>query len=185
MLALRNSQPVSELDDLSSEIDSRLVQMPEILAARTISTYINTRSEVRTTDFIKWALSNSKRVIIPITDKANRRLVFSEVKDLNSELAKGAYGIMEPKIEFRRRVALEEANIVIIPGVAWDRSGFRIGYGAGYYDRSINALRTRVLKIGLAYEFQLVPNVPKSRYDRRVDKIVTERRIIITTNTGL
>ncbi len=183
MLALRNSTSLSELDAKSSEINARLLELPEVRNSRTISTYLHTGSEVRTKEIVEWAISNGKRLIVPISDRANRLLIFSQIKSPEQELERGSYGIPEPKRGFRRPVPLEEADVVLIPGVAWDKSGYRIGYGAGYYDRSINALRTRVMKIGLAYEFQLVPKVPSSRYDRRVDKIATERRIIDTDST--
>jgi len=179
MLALRNSKPPSELDQLSSEITAKLVELPTVREARTISTYLDVGSEVRTHGVVEWALRNGKRIIVPVVERASKRLIFSEFK-APEELEKGAHGIPEPKREFRRPVALEQADVILVPGVAWDRRGFRIGYGAGYYDRSINALRTHVATVGLAYEFQFVSNVPRSRYDRRVDRIVTESKIIET-----
>ena len=180
MLALRNSKPLSELDSKSLEINARLLELPEVRNSHTISAYLHTGSEVRTKAVVDWALSNGKRLIVPISDRANKFLVFSEIKSPELELKKGSYGILEPKEEFRRPVPLEEADLILVPGVAWDKSGYRVGYGAGYYDRSVNALRKPVLMIGLAYEFQVVPRAPRSRYDRRVDKIATERRIIDT-----
>jgi 5-formyltetrahydrofolate cyclo-ligase len=180
MLASRNSTPVAELDALSSRIFSRLIEVPEIRAAQTVSTYLHTGSEVRTRKIVDWLLARGKRVIVPISDKLSMRLLFSELADPEKELAPGTYGIPEPKLEFRRPVPLEQADVVLLPGVAWDKRGYRIGYGAGYYDRSINSLVTSVLKIGLAYEFQLVERIPTSRYDRRVDEIVTELRVIDT-----
>jgi 5-formyltetrahydrofolate cyclo-ligase len=180
MLALRNSKPASELDQLSSEITARLLELPAVKEARTISTYLDIGSEVRTRGLVEWALGNGKRIIVPVVERASRRLIFSEFK-APDELERGAHGIPEPKREFRRPVALDQADVILVPGVAWDQKGFRIGYGAGYYDRSINALRTHVTTVGLAYEFQFIPSIPTSRYDRRVDRIVTERRIIDTT----
>ena len=180
MLALRNSKPVWELDQLSFKITARLLELPTVKEARTISTYLNISSEVSTLGFVEWALGNAKRIIVPVVDRANKRLIFSEFK-APEELERGAHGIPEPKREFRRPVALDEADVILVPGVAWDPKGFRIGYGAGYYDRSINALRTQITTVGLAYEFQFVSNIPRSRYDRRVDRIVTESRIIDTT----
>ena len=180
MLALRNSKPTSELDQLSSKITARLLELAKVKEARTISTYLDIGSEVRTRGLVEWAIENGKRIIVPVVDKANQRLTFSEFKAAE-ELERGAHGIPEPKREFRRPVALEQADVILVPGVAWDQRGFRIGYGAGYYDRSINALRTHVTTVGLAYEFQFVSNVPRSRYDRRVDRIVTESKIIDTT----
>jgi 5-formyltetrahydrofolate cyclo-ligase len=182
MLALRNSTPMAELEALSSRIFSKLIEVPEIQRARTVSTYLHTGSEVRTRKIVDWLLSKGKRVIVPISDKPKKRLLFSELVDPEKELAPGTYGILEPKVEFRRLIPLEQADVVLVPGVGWDRRGYRIGYGAGYYDRSINSLVTSVFKIGLAYEFQLVDRIPQSRYDRRVDEIVTELRVI---DTGL
>lgn len=80
---------------------------------------------------VEWAPLAGKRVIVPITDRANKRLAFSELKDLEQELEKGNYGIQEPKPIFRRPVPLEEADVTLVPGVAWDIQGYRIGYGAG------------------------------------------------------
>lgn len=180
MLALRNSKIATELDQLSCEITVRLLELPIVKEARTISTYLNIGSEVRTHGFVEWALSNGKTLIVPVVERASKRLMFSEFK-APEELERGAHGIPEPKREFRRPVALEQADVILVPGVAWDLRGFRIGYGAGYYDRSINALGTHVPTVGLAYEFQFVSQVPRSRYDRRVDRIVTESRVIDTT----
>lgn len=184
MLALRNSKSPSELEQLSSEITGRLVELSSVKEARTISTYLEIGSEVRTRGFVEWALGSGKRVIVPVVDRASKRLVFSELKAA-SELERGSYGIPEPKREFRRPVALERSDVVLVPGVAWDQRGFRIGYGAGFYDRSMNSLRTHVMAIGLAYEFQFVSDIPRSRYDRRVDRIVTEKRVIDTDKSSL
>jgi 5-formyltetrahydrofolate cyclo-ligase len=184
MLALRNSKPASELDQLSSKITARLIELPKVKEARTISTYLDIGSEVRTRGLVGWALGNGKKLIVPVVDQANHRLIFSEI-NAPEELERGAYGIPEPKRESRRPVALEQADVILVPGVAWDQRGFRIGYGAGYYDRSINALRTHIATIGLAYDFQFISNIPRSRYDQRVDRIVTESRIIDTTLKAL
>ena len=183
ILALRNSKPTEELDGLSSKIAGRLLELPEMKSSRTVSTYLDTGSEVRTKEIVKQLLSESKRVVVPITDKPGKRLVFSELKDPEKELEPGTFGILEPTSEFRRPVRLDEADAVLVPGIVWDLRGYRIGYGAGYYDRSINALRKPILKIGLSYEFQIVQRVPISRHDRRVDRIVTEFRVMNTRAT--
>jgi 5-formyltetrahydrofolate cyclo-ligase len=183
MLALRNSYTSSELDFRSSKIEGRLIELPAVRDCGTISTYLHFGSEVRTKGIVQWALLNGKRVIVPLTDRSTMRLIFSELRDPERELENGNYGISEPKPEFRRLVPLEEADIILVPAVAWDLQGYRIGYGAGYYDRSINSLRSSVRKLGLSYEFQIVPNIPRSTFDTRVDKIVTEDRIINTNPT--
>jgi 5-formyltetrahydrofolate cyclo-ligase len=178
MLEARNSKPTLELDELSSAIVHRLLDLDEMKLAKTICTYLNTGSEVRTHDVLTWAFSSSKRVLVPVVDKAKHRLYFSEVKNPDVELEKGTFGIPEPKVQYRRYFPLEEAEVILVPGLAWDIRGYRIGYGKGFYDRSINALRHYIPKIGLAYEFQIIQKLPISRYDRKVDSIVTEQRTI-------
>ncbi len=169
---------LSQLDYLSSRISQRLFDLQEFEEARTISIYLHIGSEVRTGEILERCIAQAKRVIIPVTNQMNRRLIFSELKSPEKELEVGNFGNLEPKAEFLRPVPLEEAEIALIPGIAWDPRGYRIGYGGGYYDRSINSLHNHLSTIGLGYEFQIVREIPTTRYDRPVDKIVTERRII-------
>ena len=178
MLFLRNDKPATQLDYLSSRISQRLFNLQEFEDARTISIYLHIGSEVRTREILAWCIAQAKRVIIPVTNRMNRRLIFSELTAPEKELEIGNFGILEPKTEFLRPVPLEEAEVALVPGIAWDLRGYRIGYGGGYYDRSINSLHNHVLTVGLGYEFQIVREVPTTRYDRPVDKIVTERRVI-------
>jgi 5-formyltetrahydrofolate cyclo-ligase len=182
MLALRNSVAAAELDALSADICANVLDLSEVKNARIVSTYLHTGSEVRTGEIVETLLSQGKKVIVPITDKENKRLVFSELRAPEKELESGIFGIPEPRREFRRPISLEEADVVLVPGVAWDIRGYRLGYGAGYYDRSINSLHKRILTIGLAYELQVVESVPRTRYDRRADKLVTECRVITAPN---
>ena len=182
MLFFRNGQPAAELDDFSSRISRRLFDLQEFEHAKTIAIYLHIGSEVRTREILAQCISRAKRVIIPVTNRMNRRLIFSELRAPEKELDVGNFGILEPMTEFLRPVPLEEAEIVLVPGIAWDLRCYRIGYGGGYYDRSINSLHNRVLTVGLGYEFQIVREIPITRYDRPVDKIVTERRVITKQN---
>ena len=183
MLARRNSMQGAELDYLSSKISQRLFTLREVESANTVSTYISTGSEVRTGEVVAWCLAQGKRVIIPLTDRASKRLIFSEIRVPDKELEPGTFGILEPKPEFLRAVPLEEAQVVLVPGIAWNLQGYRIGYGGGYYDRTINSIQTPLLTIGLAYEFQIISRIPITRYDRPLRKIVTEQRVINTGST--
>jgi 5-formyltetrahydrofolate cyclo-ligase len=180
MLARRNSIERAQLDYLSSKISQTVFKLREFKVATTVSTYISTGSEVRTEEIVAWCLAQGKRVIIPVTDRANRRLIFSELRAPAKELEPGTFGILEPKPEFLRPIPLEEAQVVLVPGIAWNLHGYRIGYGGGYYDRTINSIRSPLLTIGLAYEFQIISRIPTTRHDRAVHKIVTERRVINT-----
>jgi len=183
MLARRDSISPAMIAQLSARISERLFEVQEFENAETISTYLNTRSEVSTKQIVAWCIERGKRVIVPVTNRANRRLIFSELRAPDRELEPGTFRILEPKPEFLRPVPLEEAQVALVPGVAWDYRGYRIGYGGGYYDRTINSLRSHVLKIGLAYAFQIVNHIPTGRYDRRVDMLVTELRVITTRSS--
>ena len=180
MLQERNAHSSSELDALSTLIFTQLLALDRLRDAQTVCTYVHIGSEVRTTELIHWALSEGKSVLVPIIDKTCTTLRFSEIKDLDRELEPGTFGVLEPKSEFRRITSLEKADAILVPGVAWDLRGYRLGYGAGLYDRSINALQTPKWKIGLAFTFQIIPELPASRFDTRVEQIVSDRRTITT-----
>jgi 5-formyltetrahydrofolate cyclo-ligase len=107
MLALRNSMPATQLGDLSSKISQRLFELREIEDAETVSMYLHTGGEVRTNEILDRCLAHGKRVVIPVTDRANRRLIFSELHAPERELEFGTFGIPEPKPEFLRPVRLE------------------------------------------------------------------------------
>ena len=180
MLQKRNAHSSSELDALSISIFKHLSSLQRLREAQTVCTYVHIGSEVRTRELIHWALNKGKSVIVPITDETHTTLRFSEIKDLDRELEPGAFGVPEPKSEFRRITPLEKADVILVPGVAWDLRGYRLGYGAGLYDRSINALQTPKWKIGLAFTFQIIPELPTSRFDTRVEQIVTDHMTILT-----
>src|SRR3989338_3616519 len=89
------------------------------------------------------------------------------------------FGILEPKESYQREFNPDKLDIVIVPGIAFDKNGHRIGYGYGYYDRFLKTIRKETLKIGLAYDFQLIEKIPEERHDVPVDIILTEKEIAI------
>lgn len=175
---LRDSQDKKELAEKSALIQARLLGTTEFRGADTILFYVGKCSEVKTEGMIKDALKQRKNVLVPITDKENRRLLLSELKDFDRELAPGEFGVLEPKKEYARIHGKEGVDLIIAPGIAFDSHGGRVGYGLGYYDSLLSEFSEDVRKIGLAYEFQVVDNVPKTKYDRLMDKIITEERVI-------
>ena len=136
--------------------------------------YVSAGNEVQTRDTIKEAL-DKKRVAIPIADKVNKTISASELLDFN-ELESGPFSILEPKIEFVRIVNPKDLDLVIVPGIAFDVYGNRIGYGHGYFDNFLKHISAA--KIALAYEMQIVDEIPADEKDIRVDFIITEKRII-------
>ena len=147
-------------------------------ASKYIMTYIDFRNEVKTEEIIKKSLAYEKNIIIPISVVKTRELILSKLLDYDNELEAGTYGILEPKPQFIRKVAHKVIDLVLIPGVAFDKRGFRIGYGAGYYDRFLKKLDKSVPKVALAFDLQLVSHVEEGKYDIAVDYIITESGII-------
>ncbi|HET6464357.1 MAG TPA: 5-formyltetrahydrofolate cyclo-ligase, partial [Nitrospiria bacterium] len=127
---------------------------------------------------IAHALSLGKRVTVPKMEPASKRLLLSELKDPTRELSPGPIGIPEPKPEAIRPVEVDRMDLFIVPGIAFDQRGNRLGQGAGYYDRLLTPVAERIPIIGLAFEIQVVERVPTGDHDIRVNWIVTEKRVI-------
>ncbi|MBA1334246.1 MAG: 5-formyltetrahydrofolate cyclo-ligase [Firmicutes bacterium] len=162
----------------SMQIARRLFDTELYKKSHSIMAYMSFRSEVDTGHIIRYSLNSGKRIIIPITQKETRTLLLSEIRDPDSELVPGSYGILEPLPGHMKPYAKEDLDLILVPALAYDPRGFRLGYGAGYYDRFLSALKKPVPTIGLAFEIQVLTEVPTEATDIPVDYIVTENRII-------
>lgn len=182
---LRDALPREERERLSRMIMENLWKVPEFRDARTVLFFISFRSEVDTLPMIERALKEGKVVCVPCTDSSNHQMVASRLLDLEEDLRTGNYDILEPRRECLRPVPPEELDVVLMPGVAFDLTGGRLGYGGGYYDRFLEKCSARCLLLAPAFEVQLVEHVPCADHDRHVHKIVTERRIIDCPSTCL
>ena len=140
--------------------------------------YVGIRSEVRTAPFVKAALGRGPTIVVPYCDGDALGLWRLERFD---ELEPGTWGILEPpRRRWRdpdRRVPAEAVDFVVVPGVAFDEDGARLGNGKGYYDRLLPRLRPDCLGAGVAYESQLAPAVPMGPDDVFLDRVVTERAV--------
>ena len=179
MRALRDALDPEERAAKSLLIKSNLFSLPEIMSASSLMFYVSFRSEVRTEPMIKHALSLGKQVIVPVTDMKNKRLLLSQLKDFDEDLAPGTWGILEPKPEKRRPVEYSNIDVVVAPGLAFSEKGWRIGYGGGFYDRLLR--ESKIKAYALAFEIQIIsgdiPHNPER--DVPVDYIVTEKRVIV------
>jgi 5-formyltetrahydrofolate cyclo-ligase len=175
--ANRNAQ--TEKDELSREICAKFATLPEYARAKTVMYYIDVRSEVRTRHALPAALAENKKVVVPwCNDKGELELFHLENMD---ELAVGMYKILEPKQELRelpgKQILAEDLDLVMVPGVAFDRSGARMGHGKGYYDKLLQHARADAPLIALAFECQLFPEIPTAPHDIFMDLIITEGAI--------
>jgi 5-formyltetrahydrofolate cyclo-ligase len=175
--ANRNAQ--ERKDELSQAICAKFVALPEYVRARTVMYYIDVRSEVRTRHDLPSALTQGKKIVVPwCNDKGELELFHLESMD---ELAVGMYKILEPKPELRnlpaKQVAATELDIVMVPGVAFDRTGARMGHGKGYYDKLLQHARPDAPLVALAFECQLFPEIPTAAHDIFMDLIITEQAV--------
>ncbi len=176
-LRKRRSIDPEELAALSSLVEANVLSLEEYKRAGLLISYCAKGDEVQTRPLIERALSDGKRVAVVLTDVSSRALSFSEITSFEDDLAPGTFGILEPKPGHVRPVSITQADLVLVPLVAWDEKGHRLGYGAGYFDRAL-AGAGKITKVGLALESQRLPQVPESRHDVPLDIVVTERRVV-------
>ena len=167
----------AEIEQRSLKITEAVTGLPEYEKAKVIASYVNTGSEVQTRPLIRKALASRKKVLVPITKKNSRDLLFSEIPNLY-ELSSGTFGIMEPNPNKRKLRNISTADLVIVPGIVWDVYGHRLGWGRGYFDTVLAKLRETSLSVGLSFDLQLVEQVPREHFDLPVKILVTESRVI-------
>jgi 5-formyltetrahydrofolate cyclo-ligase len=175
--ANRNAQ--ENKNGLSVEICTKFEALPEYVRAKTVMYYIDVRSEVRTRQALPGALKSGKKIVVPWCN-AQGELELFHLENME-ELAVGMYKILEPKEDLRhlpaKQVAATDLDLIMVPGVAFDRTGARMGHGKGYYDKLLQHARFDAPLVALAFECQLFPEIPTAPHDIFMDMIITERVI--------
>jgi len=161
-------------------IEARLVALPSLETAHVVHCYVGIGSEVGTETLIRGLLMRGQRVICPRV-KGQGELDHLEVTEIDS-LVTGPMGLREPDVRWAVAADLAEVDVMLVPALAFDQRGYRLGYGGGYYDRTIRELneRGRAATIGLAFETQLVDELPREAHDQPVDLVVTELQTIVS-----
>ncbi|MDD2422566.1 MAG: 5-formyltetrahydrofolate cyclo-ligase [Heliobacteriaceae bacterium] len=177
VLQARQGQSPAVVAAKSRWIREQLRRLPVFQKAGTIMVYVDFRQEVATRPLIRRLLREGKQVAVPVCREAGR-LIPAAIKAFPGDLRPGKWGILEPPEDHLDSVDPGELDLVLVPGVAFDRRGNRLGYGAGYYDRFLPLLRPGASKIGLAFALQLVEDVFPGAHDVPVDCIVTETEVI-------
>lgn len=139
--------------------------------------YISINNEVDTQKINKIILKKNKRIILPKTDTLNINIIPLETSNLK-KLNDGAFGIKEPIYNEELIVNPKDIDIVLVPGVIFDKNLYRIGYGKGYYDRFLSKVSDKTLKVGLAYDFQIIDDANPKDHDIKLDMIITEKGIM-------
>jgi len=143
---------------------------------KTVLIYVGKSDEVGTISLIKKLIRNGKTVCVPAFNERQNSYFPSRLKNFDEEMEPGRFGILEPKPLKRRAVSVKKMDAIFVPGLAFDRIGNRLGYGRGYFDRLCRS--TKAIKIGLAYDFQLVNRLIPHSNDVSMDFIITESGVI-------
>jgi 5-formyltetrahydrofolate cyclo-ligase len=168
----------SEINEKTSAIGNRLFEFANFLESKIALLYVNGNLEVQTKSIIQKSYSYNKIVVLPAFDPESFRMKLMKVDSSEQELTPGPRGVLEPDASKCKVVPMDRIDIAIIPGLAFDEKGGRIGSGTGYYDRLIPRLAITTRKVALTFEEQLVPQVPMESHDKHVDIIITDKRII-------
>jgi 5-formyltetrahydrofolate cyclo-ligase len=176
--AQANRREQVDKDAVSRMIWQRLASLPEYVRSVTVMGYVHMRDEVRTRSFLPEILKHGKRLVVPYC--VGDELALFCLRDLD-ELALSTFGILEPKPKLQaqadRRIDVGQIDLVMVPGVAFDRRGGRVGHGKGYYDRLLRRARPDTALIGLAFECQLFAEIPMQPHDVFMDKVITETAV--------
>jgi 5-formyltetrahydrofolate cyclo-ligase len=167
-----------ELAEKIKRVEDRLFEFANFMEAKVPLLYTAYSSEVPSHGILRRCFTYKKIVVLPSFDKEKRRMKFMKIDNLETDLKPGPRGNFEPNPEKCKVVPIERIDIAIVPGIAFDEKGARLGIGEGYYDRLIPKLPGTSRKVALALEFQIVPQVPMQSHDKHVDIIITDERII-------
>ena len=157
----------------SGIIKHKLFNGEEFKKAKVVMFYVSLKDEVDTCDMIDEAIKAGKRVCVPVILKEDKRLIAGEIKDRKKDLESQHFGIYQPSKGRVKEVPLEDIELVVVPGIAFDKNNVRLGRGHGYYDRFLCSLPNKTKTIGLAFDFQVVADLPKDSHDIPVWKTIT------------
>lgn len=178
MLKERSKLSKDKILSKSKSISEKLYNLKLYKESNFIFSFISFKDEVNTHDIIKTSLDKGKRVGVPITIPKTRIMKVSELIDFDKELALGFYNILAPLEEYERIISPEIIDLVLVPGLAFNRKGYRVGYGGGYYDSFFARMKRPAIKIGICFDMQLIEKAPVGYYDVPVDYILTENEFI-------
>jgi len=174
MLARRKALPATAGLSASRLVQQALIETGEFAEAGVVALYAPIHNEVETAQVLHAALSSTKVVLFPAICPGG--LEFRSISNPAS-MRRGPFGILEPDAACPVH-SPEEADLIVVPGVAFDLGGKRIGYGKGYYDNALHRLEGKGRLVGLCYDFQLVEEIEDEAHDVMMDLIITERRVI-------
>lgn len=154
-------------------IKKRLFNLAEFKRAKCVMFYIATDEEVETRFMILEAQKIGKRIAVPVILRKEKKIIASLIEDMEKELAPGPYGVLQPQSKHIRPIPHKSIDLVVVPGVAFDKEGRRLGRGGGYYDKFLARLPLGIPRIGLAFDFQVLKDLPVLSHDIPVTRVIS------------
>ena len=180
ILTKRNNIDVVEKEEIDKKILNKFYESKYYRESKNIFIYISYDSEINTKEIINKSLIDNKKIYVPRTEFKTRLMDAVEIRSLD-DLIESEYGILEPSI-YEPHIEPNELDLIVVPGVGFDRNGGRMGYGAGFYDRYFKKISKdkmkKIVKLALAYDFQILEDVPMNEQDVPVNYIITEKEFI-------
>ncbi len=176
VLAERGRMPAEARIKDSRAILSRLIGLPEYHRADSVMSYMSFGEEVDTHAFFDRLLADGKAILLPRIDRARRALSVHRVARA-TDLVPGVRGILEPRSDLPAASA-DAADFILVPGLAFDRAGNRLGYGAGYYDRLLSSATGRAWRVAAAFDCQVVDAVPVGPHDQPINALITPTQLL-------
>jgi 5-formyltetrahydrofolate cyclo-ligase len=172
----RHNQTRDERASAAEGITAQLVALTTALGARSVSCYLSAVDEPDTRAFVNWARESGIRVLFPIT-RADGLLDWTTATDEEEETI-GLYGTPEPVGELLGPIAINDVDLIVVPAAAVDEGGMRLGWGRGYYDKTLGSMERCPPVYGVIFDSELVDEVPRERHDQAIDGVVTPTRTV-------
>ncbi len=178
MLGKISAMTTEQIEEKNKAIEERLFEFANFLESRIVLLYTPAQAEVDTMEIVRRTLLYNKIIVLPYFDGETQKTELYKVDDIDKDLIQGVRGNLVPNPKTCKTVPLDCLDIAIVPGIAMDEKGGRIGQGTGCYDRLIPDLPITTRKVGLVFESQIAPAIPIESHDKHVDIVITEERII-------
>jgi 5-formyltetrahydrofolate cyclo-ligase len=170
---LREQDPSLRREN-SRKVQEALLSSKEFQNSRVVMTYVSLPTEVDTYDIMRITLERGKKLAVPSIDTVSRTMIASELTSID-DLVEGPFGICEPKDGSTKAIPPKEIDLIVVPGIAFDKKNMRLGRGKGYYDKFIaDKDLSSSKKVGLAFKFQVVDSLPSDPHDMPVSRVITD-----------
>ncbi len=192
VLDKRRSLTTGDMKSRSNVICQHLIDLEQFQQSKTVLIYVAMPGEVQTGNLFQTGLEQGKLMAVPIVQKDGNPLLLSVLSNRHvTELffnktngnhkkswRKTGFGIWEPSNETIEPIDVSKIDLIVVPGLGFDRTGMRLGFGAGHYDRLLSKRRKTTTAISVAFDFQIFSEIPYCDHDQRVDMIITESEVI-------